>query len=190
MPGRRGGSDWAYTVTDDGWKLFRERLAKSADILKEARPLGVKDPHYWRVYQTIALGVGESKPLLEEMFKQGIALEPQYWSLYTARAWSLLPRWYGQPGEMEEFAEKATHIPGGPGPEVYARIVEMMNSAHKSLYAETKLQWPKAKEGFEAMLKKYPKSTQLMSIYAQLAARAGDTTTSRQIAGADWESPR
>lgn len=173
----RGGG-WANQVTEEGWKLFGERLTKAANILKDARSLGVKDPHYWRVYQTIALGIGESKPLMEEIYKQGIALEPQYWSLYLGRATSLLPRWYGEPGELEAFAEAATKVPGGLGPEAYARIVMEMDSYYRLLFSETKLQWPKAKEGFEAMLKNYPQAEPwVLSFYAQLANRSGDTPT-------------
>lgn len=41
------GYNWASQVTDEGWKLFRERLEKSAGVLAQAEKLTAKCPHYW-----------------------------------------------------------------------------------------------------------------------------------------------
>jgi hypothetical protein len=122
---------------------------------------------------------------------------PKFWAFDTSRAYSLLPRWHGEEGNWEAFAEKAAARPDGVGVEVYARIVASLASFYDNIFKETKASWPKTKEGLEQILKKHPDSAELRSLAALLATKADDrpfakanfdelgTTFLRRI----WRSP-
>src|SRR5262249_27568535 len=53
---RARGSGWASEVTEEGWRLFRERLAKAHEAMDEARQLGDPPPRWWAAAQRIDLG--------------------------------------------------------------------------------------------------------------------------------------
>jgi len=50
------GSGYRDTVSEEGWRLFRERLAVARRVLEGTRTIVEKDPFAWSVGLTIALG--------------------------------------------------------------------------------------------------------------------------------------
>lgn len=168
------GSGYAGTVTQAQWKLFAERLTAANQVLKEAAQLPDKDPMLGRVFLTVALGEGWSKAAYDTLIEKVRSEEPTFWSYDSARAYSLLPRWYGEPGDWEAFAEDAASRPNGLGIEVYARIVMDQRPFYENIFRETKASWPKTKEGLEALRKKHPDSLEFVNATAMLATMAQD----------------
>ncbi|WP_166442665.1 DUF4034 domain-containing protein [Phragmitibacter flavus] len=181
------GTGYADTVTPEGWRLMGQRLSKADEVLAEARQLAVpekeKDPVLHLVALRVALGKGPDKPAWDKIVVEGRAAEPTFWDYDVARAYSLLPRWYGEPGEWEAFASEAAERPDGPGVEVYARIVMHMLDFHKNVFKNSKASWPKTKEGLDILLKKYPDSLELLSYAAMLATNAYDNASAKVYFG-------
>ena len=175
------GFGYADTVTNEGWRLLRERLTQADTILKQVESPAPRDPHYWRVYQTVALGLDWAPAEHDRIFERGVAVNPGYFPLYFGQANHLLQRWGGQPGEFEKFVMDATKIPGGPGVEVYARLAWKFDNYHEHLFRDTGLQWAVAKEGFEALRKRYPEAVDILSHYAILSTRGNDPATARRL---------
>jgi hypothetical protein len=175
------GSGFADSVTDAAWHLFGERLAAAGEILKEGRELPEKDPMWWMVALRLALGQGWPKEQYNAMLEEAVSFEPKFWGYHTTRAYSLLPRWHGQPGDWEAYAEQAAERPDGLGAEVYARIVIRLRGFHDNVFGETKASWPKTREGLEIMLKKYPDSLEIASNAARLASIAQDREMAQQM---------
>lgn len=167
------GNGLANTVTPEGWKLFGERLAKATELLGDARKMQEKDPYLWNVAQSTALGLGTERESYEKLFNEATAFEPTFFSYYQSKAYHLLPRWHGQPGEWEQFAEDS--IKTCPlGLEIYARIVFSMSTHHTNVFAESKASWEKAKSGFDLIRKRYPDSTLVIRDYLKLCKQAND----------------
>jgi len=160
--------------------LSTERFEAALRILEDVQSAEVRDPHYWRVAHGIAVGLGWPASRLEEIHDKCAALDPEYWPIDTARACVLLAYNAGSPEEMEAFAENAAAKAGRFGDEVYARIAWEVQDLYRNLFRETDLDWARVQAGYRALLKRYPKSTDLLSQYALLACRAHDKVTARR----------
>jgi len=178
---RARGSGFSHSVTPEGRRIFRERLASARIILQEARALREKDPFWWSVALNVALGEGWSKPAFEALIAEAHAFEPRFWGYDVARATSLLPRWYGEPGESEAYAEDSSARADGPGLEIYARIVSEIAGYHSNIFRETNASWPKTKEGLRLMRERYPDSLEIVAATASLAVRAADSVFAKEM---------
>ncbi len=168
------GTGYANTVSQEGWKLMDERLAKARDILAAARALPMKDAVWWSVSLSVALGQGWSRDDYDALMKDAKSYSPVYWSCDISRAYSLLPRWHGEPGDWEDYALQASRAENGLGAEIYARIVMNLAGYYDNVFEETKASWPKTRDGLEAMRKKYPDFHEVANWAAKLAVLAKD----------------
>ena len=175
------GSGFANTVTDEGSKLFQQRLAEAWKTLADARVLPTRDPHWWAVAQHVALGQEWPRANYEKLFAEAVELEPEYAPYYTLKAHFLLPRWYGKPGEWEKFAEESSQQPGGLGAEIYARIVLDLDAYHDHIFHDSKARWDLTKAGFQLMRERYPNSTNVLANFAVMAARGNDPKCAREV---------
>lgn len=174
------GSGYAGSVSQQGWKLFGERLAQGRKTLEDAaRELGITCPMWYQVRLRIGLGQNASRTEYDAIYAAAKKFEPQFTTYDSAHAKYLLPRWNGQPGEWEAAALKDAAWPGGPGLEGYAFVVSQMRGSYSNLFKETKVSWPKVREGFEKMSANYPESLEVLSVYTSLACSAGDQATAR-----------
>ena len=175
------GHEYADKVTPEGWKLFGERLGAARKVFGEAQALPAKDPYLYIVGLSIALGQNWPESGYNALLGEAHASEPGYWGYDTTRAISLMPRWYGQPGEWEAYAEETSARPDGLGPELYARIVASQAGYYENVFRETQASWPKTREGLEQMRQKYPNSLVILNTTAKLATLADDRPLAREI---------
>lgn len=171
---RARGAGYANTVTEEGGRLFVQRLNAARRVIGEARDLPEKDAYCWLVALRIARGQGWPKAAYDELVKEARAFEPKFWGYQTERAFSLLPRWYGEKGDWEAYAEQEAAHPNGLGAEGYARIVMMLRGYHENIFRETKASWPKTREGLAQLREKYPDALEFVSQTALLAAMVED----------------
>lgn len=192
------GTEYANKVKKEGWELFESRLKAAHKMLKDSQTFPEKDPHWWATALTVALGQGWSKADYDALMAQAYAFEPKFWGYDTARAKSLLPRWHGEPGDWEAFAEKSKERPDGLGAETYARVVLSLHGYYDNIFQETKASWPSTKEGLAKMLEKYPRSVDLLHKTAVLACFADDrelaaqmfTRIGKNYLRSAWRSPK
>jgi len=176
------GSDFADSVTRDGWRLFGDRLAEAQKVLSAAKKLDSKCPMWWRVEMTVAVGQGWNRAKFDELFAEARKIEPEFWNYDLARANYLLPRWHGKPGDWEEAAEKEIDRPG-LGVEGYARVVMWQHGYYENVFRETKVSWPKTRDGMDALRRKYPESQEILNLYALFACQAGDRALAQKLFG-------
>jgi hypothetical protein len=103
------GSGYANTVTAEGWRLFRERLARAEKALESVPEGDLRDPELYALWIQVAIGQGGSRERAETLFRHGLTLDPAYPPLYYRMAVYYLPRWYGEPGDLAELARRAAH---------------------------------------------------------------------------------
>lgn len=175
------GSGYAKTVTEEGWRLFRERLDTARTMLEKSKSMTPRCPMWWLSRLTVAMGQGETPEHYEMMFQKAKALEPQFFGYDTARAQFLLPRWHGEPGDWEAAAEKEIERSGEYGLEIYARVVNAQRSFYNNVFKETKASWSKTMQGFEQMRKNYPNSKEVINHYGRVAWLAGDREQTKKL---------
>jgi len=178
------GSGWASTVTKEGWRLMRERLAEAWEVLDRARTLEEKCPGWYAAAQGVALGQGWDRDRYLGMVDEAIVGEPTYGTYYTNTCYWLFPRWYGRKGDFEKWiAGQADAAPPDQSDWQYARLVWLagrnrMNS--EMVFARGRLDWDRTRRGFEAWLKEMPDNLAVRSQFLYLALLANDRETVRQ----------
>jgi len=179
------GSGWADTVTAEGGKLMEQRLAAAHKILSDARSLHEKCPRWWPVAQNVALGEGWDAGAYNAMCDEGLALYPDNQTIYLYKCYELQPRWYGKPGEWEQFAAaSADKLGGDQGAMLYARIIWYLNEKnlfHNIFADDSAVKWDRVRRSFEVLQKNYPDSLPVMSEFVSLACNAGDWKKAREL---------
>lgn len=135
------------TVKAEGWRLFGERIAEARRILVAAEPLGRTCPLFYVMRLRAALTDGTSRENYDRLFEESVKAFPTYAPFYFVRVNYLLPRWHGEEGEWEAFAETSANQVGGmAGDILYARIVWRMHETRifDNVFDESKMEWERA----------------------------------------------
>jgi Domain of unknown function (DUF4034) len=186
------GQGYADSVSDTGWKLHTERNALAACTLLEAARLKEKCPYWYEVMPHVALGQGWDKSSARELFEQAVAFEPGYYHFYREYTYYLLPKWYGGPGEAEEFAAEVSRRVSGPeGKFIYFEVASLITCQCDSSDSHLeKLSWPAIKEGYAALGQLYGLSPLKTNRFAHMAYEAGDQNAAKEafaMIGDDWD---
>ncbi|MBI5395665.1 MAG: DUF4034 domain-containing protein [Verrucomicrobia bacterium] len=179
------GNEYAKHVTAEGWKLFAERLAQARAVLDDSAKRPARCPGWYHAMQVVALGQGWTLAEYDALFNEAVAKEPAYYHYYFAKAHYLLPRWHGEAGDWQRFAEAAA-AKAGPwdGPVLYARIVWATGDwdyKPKELFQAGRISWPLMKQGFENIERDFPGSNWNLNNFCKFAADAGDRATARKL---------
>ncbi len=178
------GDDYADTVTDAGWRLFKLRLQQAQDILTQARKLQAKCPAWWNRMQVVARGLEWDSVAYDRLFREAVAFEPDYSRFYKEKAEFLLPRWYGREGDWQKFAaEAANKLDGEAGDILYARIGWYMHERriYKGFIRDSGYSWDRMRKGLEAICKRYPRSLTPVSELAYLAYQIADRRSAQAL---------
>ncbi len=185
------GTGYSDTVSDDGWKQMRDREEMARQTLVEASALKAKDPHWYEAMQHVAMGQGWDKAKLRALLDAAMAFEPTYYHYYREHANMLLPRWYGEDGEAEAFAEEiSTHIGGKQGAFIYFEIATVLNCLCGNEDHLSTMSWDKIKAGYAALEELYGTSKLKRNRFALMAAKARDKESAHRAfveIGDDWE---
>lgn len=176
------GTDYADKVTPEGWEKYGARIKRAREILEEVKDARERIPEWYLTMQTVALAQSWDEKEYDKLFKAAVAGEPTYYAFYFNKAQYLLPRWHGEPGQLEDFAEQAARVHDSvEGMTVYARIAWSKAEYYDDLFAETKFTWPKMKQGFQDMMRTYPNSAWNLNNFAKFAYQAKDRATVREL---------
>ncbi len=113
----RGGG-YAQDVTEEGWKAFRERIAKAADALSEADKMEIKDPELYHMMVRVGQYQEWPREKLDDAINKSLKLDPLYFPTYETMVDNLLPRWHGEKGDVQRFATDIRQRIGGENGEL------------------------------------------------------------------------
>lgn len=166
------GSGYASSVSKEGWILFEERLAKSERTLAEA-PRSLKATALWHQYRLhVALDKNGTAQSTLAVFREGTMAHPAYVPLYHYMAQRLVPKWGGNYADLETFVETSTRNSQAQlGRSLYAWLYVLL--AGDNAPGVTKMSWPKARESFRDLTKRY-EAPQWPEMYASFACWARD----------------
>jgi hypothetical protein len=168
------GDGYANTVNNQGWQLFHERVRQAGKELMMATTLKAKCPEWYQIMQQVALAEGADKDQLRAIFEKAIEYEPLYFAYYQRYAFALLPKWAGEPGDTEAFAEESYRKVGGKeGAHLYFEIAANL-CGRCGDFDSAGYSWAKLKEGFAATEQLYGISQLKLNRFAYMAATYGD----------------
>lgn len=184
------GSGHADSVSDANWKLFYSRVAQAKQMLLEAAALKDKDVHWFDVMMQVSNSEGWDRAQERELFDQAVAFEPSYYHFYRRYANYLLPQWYGEPGDVQAFADEVAARRSEPESSIfYFEIVGTLTCYCKvGMAALSQTSWPRTKQGYANMLRLYGTSNLKANRFAFLAFVAHDKSAARE-AFASIKSP-
>lgn len=176
------GVGYSDSVTRSGWKLFGQRIELAKSALLEAAQLKEKCPYWYTVMQDVALAEGWDKPLARELFEKAVEFEPGFLQYYREYAYFLLPKWYGEPGEAEQFAEEISQKVGGPvGDTFYFEIASEIACQYDLNESPVpKMSWEKIKQGYAAIDRLYGQANLKANRFAYMAYLLGDKPAARE----------
>jgi hypothetical protein len=120
---RARGGGYAGSVSDRGWKLFAGMAEIAHSRLLEAEKLDEKCPEWFNSMLAVALMQGWELQDAKNIVDRAMQFEPSYYYTYREFANFLAPKWYGEEGDSERFAEGAANQIGGKlGDAMYAEI--------------------------------------------------------------------
>jgi hypothetical protein len=99
------GFGWSDSVTDEGWKLFNERLATAREALEHAWVLNQKDPAIAQARMVVARGEGGNQNTMELWFDRAMAVNTNDYAVCEEKLTYLEPKWYGTPEKMISFGK-------------------------------------------------------------------------------------
>jgi len=185
------GLGYADTVSQSGWKLSAERTAMAKATLIEAATLKEKCPYWYEAMQIVALSEGWDKPQARELFDQAAAFEPTYYHSYREYANYLLPKWYGEEGETQAFAEEVSSRLTPPDASIiYFEIASLLAcQCDKERDSLAGMSWPRVKQGFQDLSLTYGTSNLKLNRFAYMSFIAHDQLSARNVfpqIGDDW----
>lgn len=172
---------YSSEVTEEGWRLFRERLAKARTVLDQAKPLTPTCPMWYEVYLTVALGQDWGRAEYDALFKEATTFAPEFSPYDVERATYLLPRWHGKPGEWEKVAAHEIALRGAAGPEIYAWVIDEQSGYYDNIFKESAASWRQTRKGYDERIARFPKSSALLNSYCRLACLAGDREQAKKL---------
>jgi hypothetical protein len=175
------GNGMGDTVTSQGWTLFSERVQKARDTLDDAKSISAANPQWHVEMETVALAQGWDRATTEKVVEDASNVEPGYFYTYDQYVNYLLPKWYGQPGDSEDFLKSISdRIGGAEGDFIYFQIARSLNCCRPKLQMPN-LSWDRVKQGFVALEKLYGSTNEQMNAFAYMAVRQGDSETAQQL---------
>jgi hypothetical protein len=146
------GDGFASTVTPEGWKIFRESLAKAAKVLEDGAEKGRESPLWYESALATAGALGAPARALDGIFDEGATKFAYYTPLYFTRLNYLLPKWGGDYPDIDRFIRGAVmRTQAKAGTTYYAHLYMAVLGSFKGgdFFRETPASWPLMRHAFE-----------------------------------------
>lgn len=159
-------------------QMFTERSAKAAKYLDEIAEITDQvDNVYRRLRIELSKGSGE-KPDVNLVY-DGLKDDPKNLELVHGMAICLLPRWFGEPGELEKFADEVVRRTKKTcGQMQYVTAAVAVKEFLKSYLLDTHdFDYTRLKQGFRDLERLYPESREHLDDEVHFAFMADDLET-------------
>jgi Domain of unknown function (DUF4034) len=176
------GSGYVNTVTPQGWKLFGERMDRADKLLEGAAKLEPMCPEWYSEMLTVGVAKAWDAKRMLDLFEEGTRFEPGYFYLYKQRAYYLLPKWYGKPGESASFAKSsADGVGGDAGDILYFEIATNLIRRGDGDFPVKQMDWARIQHGEVTLEAQYGVSKRVTNELAYIAYKFGDATTAQRL---------
>jgi hypothetical protein len=187
------GHDFAEKVTEEGSRLFDERVQEARETLEQAEQISRADPEWYTAMLIASAAVDWDMSKAEALVDESLSLEPGYFYIIRVQANNLLPKWYGEPGDTEQFvARMADRIGGAEGDATYFFVAEtvLTSAVQCGPCSRPALLWARIRQGYAAVERLYGTNNYEKNACAFLALHAGDNETASRAfeeIGENWD---
>jgi hypothetical protein len=98
------GDGMAGEVSEEGWRIHQQFAARADAAIEEAAKRTPGDYYLCDKRLMIGRSVGYDLEKMREVFYAGLDGNPNFYTLIDEMVFTLLPRWYGRPGDVGLFA--------------------------------------------------------------------------------------
>jgi hypothetical protein len=171
------GDGYANTITNEGGRPYAERSDRAEQILSGVGEMRKTDPAWCTVMLEVGVSQGWSRKAFDQVFEEGISVEPLYYYLYFEKARYLMPRWYGKQFDDERFMDETQRRLGGKeGLAMYYLIGEYLFPyyEYRTIVTSSKICWETMKEGYFAMESLYGVALTRLNTMAKLTGIAAE----------------
>ncbi len=193
---RARGSGYANSVTEEGWRGFREHLAEARASLV---PAWERHPEYpIAASRMIYVAMGESDPAdMRVWFERALAAQVDYNAAWARMRWGLRPRWHGSHEAMLALGVAAVDT-GRFDTDVPRKLFDVITDLESELslpegehiYGREDI-WPHLQRMYEGYLAEHAglgSEDGWRSAYAGVAYFAGKYEVAReQLESLDWK---
>jgi hypothetical protein len=176
---RGRGNGTADQVTEEGWRLFRERLAEAEQALKRAWALDPNNARTPVLMIQVAEGQQKKRPEMESWFQRAMNLDPNNYEACRGKLHYLYPQWYGSREDMLAFGRECVVSTnwGGRVPlilvDAHSELARSLSAADRDAYWGLPEVWPDIKAAYEKYSQANPDATRFRYPYAAYAFRCG-----------------
>ncbi len=181
------GGEYADKVKPKQWSGMNRRLRAAAPLFAASLPDIKRSPLVFSGLQQWAI-LGQVPPeLYEAAWRDAESAFPGYLPFYIDKAYYLMPRWYGAPGEWEAFAKRsadkiAANFGSTKGDMFYARLVEDQSKNYEAEFFQTNaVSWERTKRGLRALIARDSQPASAATAAQRLAAIAQDSPFEREL---------
>jgi hypothetical protein len=170
------------SVSPEIRQRWKDSAGKARKLLEQAVQRGLKDGEAYVLLLEVARIEGWPLAETREVFEQGRKVDNRDVGLYEAMAEYLLPRWHGQPGDVEKFAaEVPKMVPGDDGLDAYVHIAYALNQLDNNLLFWGDFDRKLLAKGAVVTAQRYPEARNLVPFAALCTVAAQDVSSARRI---------
>lgn len=176
------GTGFANSVSNSQWRRFHARTSRAKEALLEAARLKERDPQWYEVMQQVAHQEGWEKTQALELLDQAVAFEPGYYHYYREYAQYLQPQWYGEPGDIQAFAEEVSaRLPEPDSSMLYFQIVSSLACyCRQAMQDLPQTSWPKIRQGYTNLTQLYGTTNLIANRFAFMASTFKDKPSAQE----------
>lgn len=154
------GSGFVGTVTEEGAKQFAERLAPAKAWIESAAELTIDDPQFYAAAINFVKSTGGADELVDAWIEAAAKATPLVPDPFRAAAEYYLPRWYGSPELLTQYALDVYEATSNRcGAEMYAEIVYRVGRYHgMTTFADFPFSFELVEQGYLDRAKRAPKN--------------------------------
>lgn len=177
------GNGYGNSVDASAWNLFKQRIGLGESVLLDAARLKEKCPFWYEAMQNIALAQGWEKQKARKLFDEAVAFEPKYYHFYREYANFLLPKWYGEEGETQVFAQEvSTRLSEPDGPIIYFEIASLLAcQCDKERDSLAGMSWPLVKHGYAELQRLYGTTNVKLNRFAYMSYLEHDKFSAKDV---------
>ena len=169
----RGWLDYASKTRER--EARQEHLGHARNVL-EAAASSPRCPQWYALMQDIAERQNWERDDYDKLFTEAATAEPTYYNYYANAADYFLGH-NSDRSELDRIASEAARVDAGEGMAAYARTIWFMEYRYTNVFEKTTVTWPKLREGFLDIQKRYPDSLWNANAFCRYAVQAKDRQT-------------
>ncbi len=178
---RARGHGSANQVTQEGWRLFGERLKVARKALENAWSRDPQDPQIPTLMISVVQGEQSGRPEMEKWFARAMEADPNNYAACRAKLHFLLPEWYGSREDMLAFGRECVASTNWGG-EVPLILVDAHGDFDRTLSGEDRHAywlspdvWPDIQSAYEKYVQLNPHETRFRYPYSWYAFACDQT---------------